>query len=33
MKWWTIAAAGAAIAVILMAGKNDIRRFRDMRQM
>jgi hypothetical protein len=33
MKWWTIAAVGITITGILMAGKNDIRRFRQMRQM
>ena len=33
MKWWTIAAFGAVVTGILMAGKKDIRRFRQMRQM
>lgn len=33
MKWWAIAAAGAAVAVLLLAGEKDIIRFRKMRQM
>lgn len=33
MKWWAIAAAGITVTGILMAGKKDIRRFRQMRQM
>ncbi len=33
MKWWTVAAVSVAITGILLAGKSDIRRFRQMRQM
>ncbi len=35
MKWWKVAAAGAvtAVAVALFAGKDDIRKFRQMRSM
>jgi hypothetical protein len=33
MKWWTVAAVSVAVSGILLAGKNDIRRFRRMRQM
>jgi hypothetical protein len=35
MKWWAWAAAGAAaiVAVALLAGKSDIRRFREMKRL
>jgi hypothetical protein len=33
MKWWIMTAATIGITGILLAGKNDIRRFRQMRQM
>lgn len=33
MKWWMLAAVGAAIGGALLAGKDDIRRFRQMKRM
>jgi hypothetical protein len=35
MKWWAWAAAAAAtvVAVAVLAGKNDIRRFREMKRL
>ncbi len=35
MRWWMVATAGAAaaVAVALLAGKDDIRKFRQMRSM
>jgi hypothetical protein len=33
MKWWVVAAVGVAVSGVLLAGKADIRRFREMKRM
>lgn len=33
MKWWTMATVSVAVAAIVLAGRKDIERFRQMKQM
>jgi hypothetical protein len=33
MKWFMLAAAAAVIGVVLLAGKDDMRRFREMKRL